>query len=39
VQSARFSLEEAQHRWADADPEAEEVSALERTRRLAQATG
>jgi tetratricopeptide (TPR) repeat protein len=39
VQSARLSLEEAQHRWADADPEAEEVSALERTRRLAQARG
>jgi len=39
VQSARLSLEEARHRWADADPEAEEVSALERTRRMAQAMG
>jgi tetratricopeptide (TPR) repeat protein len=39
MENARISLQDAQHRWADADPEAEELTALERTRRLAQAMG
>jgi tetratricopeptide (TPR) repeat protein len=39
MEDARISLQEAQHRWADADPEAAELIALERTRRLAQAMG
>ena len=39
MQDARMSLGEAQHRWADADPQAIEPMALERTWRLAQATG
>ena len=38
-ENARLSLHDAQRRWADADPEAAEPIALERTRRLAQAMG
>jgi len=38
-ENARTSLHDAQQRWADADPEAEELIALERTRRLTQAVG
>jgi hypothetical protein len=36
IANARLSLQEAQQRWADADPEAAELTALERTQRLAQ---
>jgi tetratricopeptide (TPR) repeat protein len=36
---ARISLQAAQRRWADADPQALEPMALERTWRRAQATG
>jgi tetratricopeptide (TPR) repeat protein len=39
VANARISLRDAQQRWADADPEAEELMALERTRHLTQAMG
>jgi hypothetical protein len=39
MDNARISLRDAQQRWADADPEAEERMALERTRRLTQAMG
>jgi tetratricopeptide (TPR) repeat protein len=39
LDNARISLQEAQQRWANADPEAPELVALERTRRVAQATG
>jgi tetratricopeptide (TPR) repeat protein len=39
LENARISLHEAQQRWADADPEAAELIALERTRRLAQTMG
>jgi tetratricopeptide (TPR) repeat protein len=38
-EKARISLQEAQQRWVNADPEAPELTALERTRRVAQATG
>lgn len=37
IANARLSLQEAQQRWADADPEAAELTALERAQRLAQA--
>jgi tetratricopeptide (TPR) repeat protein len=39
LEDARISLQDAQHRWANADPEAEEPMALERTWRRAQAIG
>jgi len=39
LENARISLHEARQCWANADPEATELIALERTRRLAQATG
>jgi tetratricopeptide (TPR) repeat protein len=39
LENARISLQEAQQRWGNADPEALELAALERTRRVAQATG
>jgi tetratricopeptide (TPR) repeat protein len=39
VENARISLQEGQRRWAKGDPEAPELMALDRARRLAQATG
>jgi tetratricopeptide (TPR) repeat protein len=39
MQDARISIQEAQRRWADADPQAVEPMALERTWHLAQAKG
>jgi tetratricopeptide (TPR) repeat protein len=39
MENARLNFQEAQHRWAAADPEAEELAALARTRRVVQAMG
>jgi tetratricopeptide (TPR) repeat protein len=39
MEHARMSLQDARQRWADADPEAMELAALERSWRLAQAVG
>jgi tetratricopeptide (TPR) repeat protein len=39
LENARISLQEAQHRWAETDPEAEELTALERAQHTVQAMG
>jgi tetratricopeptide (TPR) repeat protein len=39
IENARISLQDAQQCWANADPEATELAALERTRHLVQAMG
>jgi tetratricopeptide (TPR) repeat protein len=39
LENARISLQDAHHRWAEADPEAEELATLERAQHAVQAMG
>ena len=39
LENARISLQEARHRWAEADPEAEELAALKRAQNAVEVMG